>query len=318
MVPEYRFILRSRPDLIIIRLDCYRFSAALLAAWMRIPLLLEADGAMSYEWLQFNNRDGNIWKSWLYFFERLCLRLAQHAFVQSKVSKKYYQDLYGCRDNEITVITNGAEIKPLQKNLQKRKELGIPLRAVVCGFLGSLHFWHGTEMLFRIMDRILTRFRSSFFLIVDSGGPLADSFHQRCAGQPWHDRVRFASHVDHSQVHEYVNVFDIALAPYTAKTMFYYSPVKIFEYMAQGKVVITTRQGQINELVQHGKTGLFFNPDDPEDLWRTLLYLFGHVRIRLRIGARARRSIIDQHTWDHKAEQLENVCLLCLNMLKTH
>jgi glycosyltransferase involved in cell wall biosynthesis len=313
MIPEWRFMRQTRPHVIVIRLDAYRFSAAVLAWCAHIPLLLEVDGAMSYEWLTFNNTDGNIWKRWLYFFERLCFRLSCYAFVQSNVAKKYYVDLYGFPGDRLHVISNGANVHGSdEKKRLVKNELGIPDRAVVCGFLGSLHYWHGTDTLFQLMTRVLEQFPHVFFLIVGHGGPMAQVFRDHCAGRTWRNRVIFTGHIDHDKVYQTVDIFDIALAPYSGKTLFYYSPVKIFEYMAQGITVLTTRVGQIGEIVRDMDTGVFFSPGDPDDLYQKIEFLIRRPRLRRQIGAKARRAIVAEHTWTQKAIQLEDLLCQCV------
>ncbi len=310
MFAEARFLRRHRPHVIILRLDLYRFSVVWLAKFFRVPLIIEADSAMSYEWLTFNNKDGNIWPKWLYFFEKLCLRSASGIFAQSLETRDYLVHLHGLKPGDVTVITNAARILPNdpEHNNRKREELGIPGDGLVCGFLGSLHFWHGTDRLFQLMDRLLSKKNRVWFLIVGAGGPYAEQFKQRCAAKPWSSRVLFSGYVEHNHAYEYINLFDVALAPYALDGLFYYSPVKMFEYMAQGKPVVTTRVGQVGRIIRHGENGFFFQPDDPDDLFEMTLQLLSDSALRSFVGRNARRTILEGHTWDYKAAQLADLC----------
>ncbi len=312
LVREYRFINKHKPDIIISRVDAYRFSSSLLALLMGIPLILEADGANSYEWLRFNNRDGIIWKSWLLFIEKLNFRFAGHVFVQSTVTRLYYERLYGCYAKK-SVITNAATLKSSNKRTAIRAELGMDDAKVVCGFLGSLHYWHGTNVLKELIARIMNDDENVWFLIIGGGGPNAGAFRAFCERQPWHRRIVFVRHKNHDQVHHYVDLFDIALAPYTDETLFYYSPVKVFEYMAMAKAVLTVPVGQLKEIIEHGQNGYFFNPGSLYDLESKLKELILDKKLRQRVGQNARRTIEQRHTWHHKAAQLEAICT---NLLK--
>ncbi len=51
---ELRLVRRERPQLIISRLDAFRLSALFVARAEKIPLVVEADGASSYEWLHYH------------------------------------------------------------------------------------------------------------------------------------------------------------------------------------------------------------------------------------------------------------------------
>lgn len=78
--------------------------------------------------------------------------------------------------------------------------------------------------------------------------------------------------------------------------------------MAQGKPVITTRVGQIARLVQPGENGVFFDPEKPEDLFEKTSSLVNNSKLRVHVGRNARNTILENHTWDHKAAQLAQLC----------
>jgi len=309
MRAEYRFIRQHKPDIMIVRIDAYRYSASVLAKLHNIPLLIEADGANSYEWLFYNNKDGNIWKSWVLFFERFCFRLSESIFVQSQVARDYYVDLYHLNEAQIHVITNGANPRnPADAGTTLKEQLGIQADSPVCGFMGSLHYWHNTGLLFELINKVLTDYPSLYFVIVGGGGPMAEEFKKQCEQYVWKSRVIFTGLVKHEKAYQYVNLFDVALAPYASTGLFYYSPVKIFEYMAQGKAIITTRVGQIAELIEDGKSGIFFDPDVPGDLTAKVKLLLDQPEKRNEIGRNAREIVLKHHTWKHKALQLQKLC----------
>ena len=82
--------------------------------------------------------------------------------------------------------------------------------------------------------------------------------------------------------------------------------------MAQGKAIVTTRIGQIAELITDGESGLFFDPNNPGDLVEKVKSLLYAPEYRNRMGERARQVILANHTWNHKAAQLEKLCLEAL------
>ncbi len=311
-IAEYRFIVKHKPDIIISRVDAYRFSSPLLAKWCNIPLLLEADGANSYEWLQYNNRDGIIWKRCLLFIEKLNFRIADQVFVQSTVTKNYYDQLYGC-GHKIGVITNAATPRTSSNRAALRAEFSMQSSSVVCGFLGSLHYWHGTNVLQELISRVVKKYDQLVFLIIGGGGPNADDFKAFCYAKPWSNRMIILDYQDHAEVHHYINLFDIALAPYTDQNLFYYSPVKIFEYMALAKPVLTVPVGQIGEIIQHGYNGYFFKPGCISDLEEKLAELIHNSDLRQTLGRNALVTIRQHHTWNHKAKQLEQMCIKAKN-----
>src|SRR5205807_2068305 len=74
--------------------------------------------------------------------------------------------------------------------------------------------------------------------------------------------VTFAGGVAHEDVPQHLAAMDVAIAPYPALDNFYYSPLKLFEYMAAGRPVVASRVGQVAEVVVDGVTGLLFGPGE--------------------------------------------------------
>ena len=62
------------------------------------------------------------------------------------------------------------------------------------------------------------------------------------------DRFTLTGGVPHSDIPKYIAAMDIGIAPYCCKEPFHGSPMKIFEYMAMGKPVIASAQGQIKDI----------------------------------------------------------------------
>jgi glycosyltransferase involved in cell wall biosynthesis len=83
-------------------------------------------------------------------------------------------------------------------------------------------------------------------------------------------------------------------------TDFYFSPLKLFEYMAAGRAVVASRIGQIPEIVRDGETGLLTVPGDPVDLAAKIRCLYRDRHLRERLGCEARRESFHHHGWDSR------------------
>ena len=174
---EQKIIRQDRPDLLIVRLDAFRLSALWLARLYRLPLIVEADGACSYEWLTFNN-GRHLWEKVLLWCEKAVLNGADGVFTQSQAAKDYYVRVHGLDSSRISVITNGADLHQIgfPKIAALKTELGIPAHAHVIGFIGSMQQWHGLSDMRDLVRDILETYADSLFLFVGSGGALERDF----------------------------------------------------------------------------------------------------------------------------------------------
>ena len=95
---------------------------------------------------------------------------------------------------------------------------------------------------------------------------------------------------------------DIGLAPYSADAPTYFSPLKLFEYLAAGLAVVAADIPGVRDIV--GTDGaLLMPPGDTEALARGVAALAadGGMRSRLRENA---RSIARLHTWEQRARRI--------------
>ena len=117
-------------------------------------------------------------------------------------------------------------------------------------------------------------------------------------------RVVFTGDLPHEEIPAVIRQFDVALAPYPQLNhAFYFSPLKLFEYMACGVAVVAANVGQVSEVVQHGRSGLLYPAGDLESLAGVCSRLLGDARLRLTLGRAAAKRVHTHYTWDRNASR---------------
>ncbi len=164
------------------------------------------------------------------------------------------------------------------------------------GFVGSLKPWHGLPTLVDAFAE-LHREDPTVRLIVVGEGPLRVSLEGRLETYGISPASRFTGAVSPQSIPALLSSMDAAVAPYAARRDFYFSPLKILEYMAAGLPIVASRVGQIQQLISDGETGLLCEPDDPRSLAERLRRLRDDAALRLRLGAAARATVLENHTW---------------------
>jgi len=84
-------------------------------------------------------------------------------------------------------------------------------------------------------------------------------------------------------------------------------PVTIVEAFACGVPVICSRLGAMEELVADGRTGLHFNPGDPEDLARKVEWAWTHPEEMAAMGRAARTEYEAKYTADRNYQMLMEI-----------
>jgi glycosyltransferase involved in cell wall biosynthesis len=75
-------------------------------------------------------------------------------------------------------------------------------------------------------------------------------------------------------------------------------PNVILEAMASGLPVVATRVGGIAEIVRHGVTGFIVEPNDEENLFRSVSVIAGDGVLRRMMGERAREHVLAECSLD--------------------
>ncbi|MDZ7393571.1 MAG: glycosyltransferase family 4 protein [candidate division KSB1 bacterium] len=299
---------RFRPDLIVSRLERGLFCDLLLARIKRLPLVVEGDCPGVYEALQFQ-KDYVKYRTVSRFIEWLNVRQADAVVVVSEPLRTYFAN-YGVPERRLHVVSNGADPERFSPRVsgslvRRRYKLG---NATVVGFIGSFSTWHGINNLAQLIEQVHEQLPDVKFLLVGTGGRMKSWLENYVAERGLQEAVIFAGYVEYQEMPQHVAAMDIVVAPYPYLPFFYFSPVKIYEYMAAGRPVVTTDIGQISEIIRHGESGLLCPPDDVGCLVRGIVRLAKSPEARQRMGRAARDTVMGAHTWRHKAQAWSAIC----------
>jgi len=201
------------------------------------------------------------------------------------------------------LVSWGANVEafsPARRDPAARKALGVPEGAVAVLFSGSFRPWHGVHVLEDAARRL--RHRADVFFVLAGG-------HEAREGDGY--RGRRLGAVPYDAMPAVVAACDIGVAPYDTARLpqmrlgFFWSPLKIFEYMASGLPTVTVDRHPLEEVVRDGEEGLHVTEADPTALAAAIERLAGDEPLRRRLGANARRRVVERYSWDAHCAQLE-------------
>ncbi len=84
-------------------------------------------------------------------------------------------------------------------------------------------------------------------------------------------------------------------------------PLTIREAFACGKPVVASRLGAMASIIEDGKTGLLFEPGNPDDLAAKVRWLMEHEAVAVRMGKAARAEFEAKYTADRNYEMLLDI-----------
>ena len=171
------------------------------------------------------------------------------------------------------------------------------------GFVGSLRPWHGLAILVEAFAHFHQACPTARLLIVGDG-PEREALAADVRERRLTDSVVMTGAIPAEAVPGHLASIDVAVAPYPDLPNFYFSPLKVYEYMAAGRAVVASFIGQLKTLIVHGINGWHVEPGDANALAEAMLHLSRDAELRQRLGQAAQQAMLQSHTWDHVVQRI--------------
>jgi len=110
--------------------------------------------------------------------------------------------------------------------------------------------------------------------------------------------------VPQEQVPVWLRDADVAVAPYPSLDDFYFSPLKIFEFLSLGLPVVSADVGQVPEILGHGRRGRLYRAGRPADLAGAIAALLEDRNEARRLGQAGRRWVLEHATWSRRVRTI--------------
>ncbi len=211
----------------------------------------------------------------------------------------WVRGLGGADPVSVHVIPNGVDT---------RRFTAVKVRprpaAFTVGFVGTLKPWHGVEDLVDAV-RLVHEDDPTCRLLVVGDGPERPRLERLVTHRGLARSVEFVGATTPADVPFHLARMDVAVAPYPPSTDFYFSPLKIYEYLAAGLPVVASDVGTLPDLLNGAgqPIGMLYRAGSVVDLARSLVRLRHDPALRADLGRCGRRAMVDQHDWTHVVDR---------------
>jgi glycosyltransferase involved in cell wall biosynthesis len=308
---EYIRILRQigKPDLIYERYSLFSWTGLALKRKWKIPHFVEFNDP------GIETRNKYFGRSMLepvsnILFSQIVSEAGAIIAVSRSVASKLV--LRGVDEKKIHIVPNG--VSPDSFNAARcdpdeiRMKYGLQDDLVI-GFVGGMAPWHGVNFLVEAAREILATQPKSRFLIVGGGENSVSEIQKTASADGVLDRFIFTGWIKHEQVASHLAVMDIVIAPYSPmeSNSIYFSPLKVFEYMAMGKPVVASRIDQLAEIFQDGNEIMLIEPGNVKELTGAILKLASDPKRGQEMGLNAQKKVLDTYTWEKTVTKIISI-----------
>jgi Glycosyltransferase len=219
--------------------------------------------------------------------------------VITKSLESYFLKLYPQLSGKIIVAPDAADpspenIKPLDLRTGQR---------LMVGYVGQLYSGKGMELI----SKLCRLMPSVDFHIVGGVDKDIAKWRKETEGA---DNIFYHGFLPHAQVSRFINEFDVVLLPNQRSVATHggrhdigewTSPLKMFEYMAAGKAIVSSDLPVLQEVLKQDFNAKLCSPDDVND-WVIAINELGDEGARKRLADNAKLDFIQKYTWQTRAK----------------
>lgn len=240
--------------------------------------------------------------------ERFCFRLPDLLVVPTTRIGSYLRENYGLKEKRFLAASNGANpqsCRPMDQRICREKLKLAPDGRYLL-FMGSFKKWHGIVEVVRIMPELVKN-DPDIRLLVVGDGELRPVIENIIREEGLRDRVLLYGFVPFEDVPVYINAADICLAPFfdERSDVTGLSPLKMFDYMACGKPVVSSAVGGLGEFFKTYRIGEAVDSKDPHS-WAPVIARLLRDPVRLReYGENGRKAVLSEFNWESICKKIE-------------
>ena len=206
----------------------------------------------------------------------------------------------------VIVIPQGVDpdiMKPLDKDQQLLNKLGFSQTDKIVLSVGSIESFSGLDSLINKIPEIINKI-PEFKLLIVGGGSHLTNLQEQVKKLNIQNKVVFTGYVPYKEVPKYCSLAALCINTFRINDMTTkLSPVKIFDMLSCGKVVISTPlKGLLHDFPKESYTVQYV---DLEDFHAKIIDLFQNNNIE-KISNRGRDYVQKNFTWDKVTEQFLN------------
>ncbi len=227
--------------------------------------------------------------------------------VQTKRKIDAVYNDFGVPREKIVYWPNGVDVKrfdiPLSQG-EARKKLNLPQDKKIVLYTGQLFPGRGVHTLVEA-----AQFLPKDVLVYIVGGSKGEIEKFQIPNSKF--QIRFVGQRPWTEMPLWLKAADVLVAPHSARahavgraevSLYYISPMKLFEYMASGRPIVASDIPSIREIVDESMV-FFAEPDNPESFASVIQTVLSSPEDAKRRSENARREV-QNYTWEDRAEKI--------------
>ena len=231
----------------------------------------------------------NFVKDHLFEFDKIIFSIMPDVVSSFKNYNQILQKaIYSSNGIEKNIILKLGRLSSLSKSRKRNKQITITYVGVVAKI-------RGTDIILKALDKISNRFGNFKLVLI---GPVLNEdkeWLKRSINKlAWKKQVTTTGIIPHDKVIDLVSNSDICLFPFPRKNeLEYIYPIKVFEYLAANKKVISSNLKGVVSILQNFKGTYVYSAGNSTDLAKKLIQAFSQ-----KVKIDNAEKLLDTYQWE--------------------
>ena len=256
-----------------------------------------------------NNILHHRWRVIDFFLKKMLISSSKSSYLIKFISisdslKNYWvsQDVPNTKTVALHSGFNTVEYEnPLSKS-EARILTSLPIGAKIALYTGSLSEDRKIENIL-----FLAKQNKDVLFLIIGGADKQINYYKDLSNDQNIINIKFLGYVNHANIPDYLFSADILLALWSSKvpTINYCSPLKLFEYMASGRLILAHGFPTINEVLRDGVNAYITNPNDLNHLDKKFKQALNDRNEEI-ISNMARKDAFEKYSWSVRTNIIIN------------
>ncbi|MBW6518669.1 MAG: glycosyltransferase [ANME-2 cluster archaeon] len=226
---------------------------------------------------------------WMKYYIELLMKKSD---VVTTSSKNLYENALSNGAKKVFLVRNAVDIDHFQ-NQKHNIPFDIKLlQKPIIGYVGALYEWFD----FELIEKIALKFVASSILLI---GPVHPEQLSNISALKKYENIHVIGARSYNDLPNYISQFDVAIIPFKVNDLTnYVNPVKLYEYLASDKTVVSTSLPDIFEYED-----IVYIAQDHDTFIRA---------IEKALNNNKKRNYVDfliNNTWDKRAETMIDIII---------
>jgi len=235
-----------------------------------------------------------------YFLHSLFLKRLKKIIVITQKLKDFFTKK-GINADKVLIAPDGVDLEKFNIKVSQeecRRKLNLPLDKKIVLYTGHLYEWKGTQVL-ADTSQFLPEDTETYFV----GG--TDEDVRKFKVQNSKLKIKVMGHKPYSEIPFWLKAADVLVLPNSGKqdiSKYWTSPLKMFEYMASKRPIITSNLPSIREILNENNSFLV-EPDNPERLAKGIENMLKNPNLSAKISNQAFNDVLG-YSWKKRAKNI--------------